>query len=423
MNYKKGKKIILLYHRVNNTMQDYNRITVSKANFMNQMRILKEKFKVLALDEFLTYEGAENVAAVTFDDGFADFYTNALPILEHFQIPATVFITTGKIDAVEELWTSEILRLIFMNDSECNEICVDLYGRKVCLPLSSIEQRAGVYRIVRQILMQLPEEEQKSFLQSLQKQFRMLPEGRADYQMLTCEQCRQLGNHSLVTIGAHTVNHISMGKVEDAVLEYEIRESIRKLEAIIGDKIIYFAYPFGGKGDYSQRTIELLKHYGIKEAFTVNNSFYQDRVHNAYEIPRFYVDNWEQDQFRNWIDGLLLSEEEPHNSLRRENGFYIGHLMDDELLWNSEEKIIIWGTGIRGRRIKERLFNAGQQDRIIAYGDNNSALWGKKVDGIEVLPLERIKKEDAIVVINNTQDMQIYKQLQLAGVKKVHWII
>ena len=93
------------------------------------------------------------------------------------------------------------------------------------------------------------------------------------------------------------------------------------------------------------------------------------------------------------------------------------------MLWNSDEKIIIWGAGIRGKRIKEIIFKAGQEHRVIAFGDNDSELWGQKVDGIEVWPLEKVKKKDAIVVLNNSQDMKIYQQLQETGIKRIHWII
>ena len=418
-----GKKAVLLYHRVDDTVQDYNRITVNEANFRSQMCVLKEKYKILSLDAFLTYKGVEDVVTITFDDGFSDFYTKALPILEEFQIPATVFITTGEMDSMEEPWTTEILRLFYTNDSECEEICIDLFGRQVYLPLFTVEQRAQAYYSVRQFLMQLSGEEQKQILESLRKQLGMTRDGRTAYQILTAEQCRQLGKHPLVTIGAHTVNHISMGKVENEILEYEVKESIRCLKTVTGEEIFYFAYPFGGKGDYSQHAMEFLQHYGVKAAFTVNNSCYEEKVQGKYDIPRFYVGNWEQSRFENWIEQIWLLEEERHYEVKKERRFYIGRIEDDKLLWNSDEKIIIWGAGIRGKRIKEIIFKAGQEHRVIAFGDNDSELWGQKVDGIEVWPLEKVKKKDAIVVLNNSQDMKIYQQLQETGIKRIHWII
>ena len=37
----------------------------------------------------------ENAVAITLDDGFEDNYTNAYPLLKKYQIPATIFLTSG----------------------------------------------------------------------------------------------------------------------------------------------------------------------------------------------------------------------------------------------------------------------------------------------------------------------------------------
>jgi peptidoglycan/xylan/chitin deacetylase (PgdA/CDA1 family) len=43
-------------------------------------------------------QGHRATVSVTFDDGFADNYTNAMPILLRYEIPATFFVATGLID-------------------------------------------------------------------------------------------------------------------------------------------------------------------------------------------------------------------------------------------------------------------------------------------------------------------------------------
>jgi len=93
---------IIIYHRIANVNADPNQLCVSPDIFEQQLIYLKENFEIIRLSEL-----AENVknkqvrkktVAITFDDGYADNLTMALPILEKLQIPATIYIVAGKID-------------------------------------------------------------------------------------------------------------------------------------------------------------------------------------------------------------------------------------------------------------------------------------------------------------------------------------
>ena len=424
MNCNKGKKVVLMYHRVNDTRQDYNRITVNENNFRAQMIFLKHNYKVLSLDQLLSYEGSENVIAITFDDGFADFYTKAMPILEELELPATVFITTGKLGLKEELWTSEIIRLLYMNDSGRDELYMEVMGNKVYLSIATLEQRAKAYQCIRQIMMQSSGVEVTQMIQSLRQQLYMDATGREAYHFLSLEQCHHLSKHSLITVGAHTINHVSLGKVEETVLEYEVKTSIEQLESMMEKKIEYFAYPFGGKSDYSQKTIDLLKRCGIKAAFTTYNSNYQSELHSKYEIPRVYVGNWDLERFRKCLDNVLTSGSTPMVGNYVEADFYMGRLEDDRQLWKTNAPIIIWGTGVRGRQIREQLIKAGEARRILGFADNNPTVWETEIEGLYVFsPEEAVKNKDAIFIVYNVQGGKICRQLFSLGVNNVHWII
>lgn len=89
---------ILMYHRVHDAPRDRD-ISVSTLNFRRQLRYLKDKCAVLTLEELVRTgpAGAEpgrDAVAVTFDDGYRDNITNALPLLAAHRIPATVFVVT-----------------------------------------------------------------------------------------------------------------------------------------------------------------------------------------------------------------------------------------------------------------------------------------------------------------------------------------
>lgn len=94
---------ILMYHRVARLPRS-DQLTVSPERFEEQMALLARSRRVVSLAEVVRLlHGRERVAdavAVTFDDGYRDNLTLALPILEKYRVPATIFVTTDFCDGV-----------------------------------------------------------------------------------------------------------------------------------------------------------------------------------------------------------------------------------------------------------------------------------------------------------------------------------
>lgn len=81
--------------------------------FRFQMRYLRAAgFKVVALGEILSFinggRGGEKLVALTFDDGYMDFYMNAFPVLAEYGYPSTVFLVSDFIGK-ENVWDREEL--------------------------------------------------------------------------------------------------------------------------------------------------------------------------------------------------------------------------------------------------------------------------------------------------------------------------
>ncbi len=89
---------VLLYHRVNDLSTD--NLTTSVSRFIEHMTVLRKHYPVLSLSAAAgalavgRYLGP-NVVVITFDDGYADNHDVAAPLLEHFGLPATFFVTAG----------------------------------------------------------------------------------------------------------------------------------------------------------------------------------------------------------------------------------------------------------------------------------------------------------------------------------------
>lgn len=99
---------ILVYHRVAVVAIDPHQLCVSPDHFENQMRYLKNNYNIIPLSTLVynlkNKSLSKNDIAITFDDGYIDNLFNALPILEKYQIPATIFIIAGTIDSSEPFY-------------------------------------------------------------------------------------------------------------------------------------------------------------------------------------------------------------------------------------------------------------------------------------------------------------------------------
>jgi len=87
------RNAILIYHSIG----DIGNQPTSPAVFEAHMQYLSREFEIVDLPEIVDSTGERQIA-VTFDDGFIDFYRTALPVLERYEVPATVFVCADFID-------------------------------------------------------------------------------------------------------------------------------------------------------------------------------------------------------------------------------------------------------------------------------------------------------------------------------------
>ncbi len=97
-----GRFEILVYHRIAQE-NSLDGLTISENNFVKQMRHIQRQCQPMGLKELVLSVLQRKpiparAVAVTFDDGYADTFKIAFPILERMEIPATIFITTGFIN-------------------------------------------------------------------------------------------------------------------------------------------------------------------------------------------------------------------------------------------------------------------------------------------------------------------------------------
>lgn len=123
---------------------------------------------------------------------------------------------------------------------------------------------------------------------------------KGNYPHMNDNQLRELDKNG-IDIEPHTVDHKKLDTLsyQDQKNEIELSKSI--LEAKLGKKMKYFAYPYG---QYNKDTLKILKQDGFKMAFSTVHGR-ADRTNNIYRIKRIYIGNsFSMDRYKKTVEGI-----------------------------------------------------------------------------------------------------------------------
>jgi len=263
--------LVLTYHRVipRDRRWDGRRPpnTLFTDEFEEQMAFVSRRFNVLAGDELRAVIDGTRAApryslAVTFDDGYENNYSHALPILQRHGLHAVFFLTTDLIGARNRsLWFDRLDKLLSAVPSS------QLIERMCRLePLMSASPKPRV----RAHFKMLPSARQSEILDQLEQQFS--PAGSIDgdktvYGMMTWDQVRSMVSAGM-TIGSHTANHQILAAVTPDEAQAELQKSRQRIEEETGGTCWCFAYPNGGRSDFRPSDEQAVRRAGYVCAFT-----------------------------------------------------------------------------------------------------------------------------------------------------------
>ncbi|HEX6498859.1 MAG TPA: polysaccharide deacetylase family protein [Micromonosporaceae bacterium] len=120
-----GAPTMLMYHSVAHERDDPYRITVAPDRFARQMRWLARRgLRGVSVRDLLTAAATgdgRRLVGLTFDDGYADFVTNALPVLSRLGFGATLFVVAGKLGGYND-WEADGPRKPLMSAGDVRDV-------------------------------------------------------------------------------------------------------------------------------------------------------------------------------------------------------------------------------------------------------------------------------------------------------------
>lgn len=280
---RNGRLTILIFHRVRATQDELYPNEVHAASFLERMRIVQAWFNVIPLEEAVTRLASGALPAralsITFDDGYADNCTVALPILQQLGLHATFFVATGFLDG-RRMWNDtvvEVLRRAGGSELDLSSIGLGTH------PLdSSHRRRAAIDHILAQ-LKYLPPDRRRETADALATRSGVaLP----DDLMMSSDQLRSLACAGM-GIGAHTVTHPILTRLDDASALREIADGRDQLEGIVRQPVGLFAYPNGKPDqDYAVVHVQMVAKLGFQAAFSTAWGA-ASGTDSRFELPRF----------------------------------------------------------------------------------------------------------------------------------------
>ncbi len=240
-------------------------------------------FNVLPLDLAVTQLKTgglpERAASITFDDGYADNYHVALPVLQRHDLTATFFVATGFLDG-GRMWNDSIAETI----RRCLAPALDLSTIGLgCHNLTSIEDRRAAIAVLIDNIKYLPGEQRVIATEKMAHLAQVqLPCGL----MMTSNEVKAMRKAGM-QIGAHTMSHPILAQLTDEHARKEIQGSRNVLETLLGERVGLFAYPNGKRGeDYTARSVALVRNLGFDAAVSTEWGA-SDMKSDPFQLRRF----------------------------------------------------------------------------------------------------------------------------------------
>lgn len=284
---------VLFWHGIDSKVQnDVEAEIIDVEVFEKQIKYLNKYYEVISIEEFekrfLTNSFTNNEVVLTFDDGYANNLYVVEPILNKYNLPYTVFISTEHI-ATGQYYPTSVNRIIVKGSGL----------KKISLPSQNISFSIetendinntvdSISNLLKTLTLKRVREITNDLINNVSKdKWLELQEKYNSVRPMNWDEVIELSNRKNVTIGSHCKYHICCHDNQD--LE-EIERQILESKQIIEDKLKiecnYFAYP---NGDFTNSSNAIVRQAGYKMGFSTQKELSINNNNDLTVIPRIGV--------------------------------------------------------------------------------------------------------------------------------------
>lgn len=284
--FSKPSDLHVMYHGVvSKDLTNFSVTHICKKQFEKHLLYFKKHFEIVTVKEqfhSVNTSGKKRIS-ISFDDGYKNNLIEALPLLEKYEIPVTIFVSgICADDSNELLWMSYIMTLKHFYP-----------GQKITLgKYNFVNFWDEQYKIsIQNVIKQASYDEREMYLNTLisrydlEEKLKEIP--RELWELLTSDDIIELNKSKWVEIGSHGYSHYNLGVINSEYSRLELEKSKILLENILNSKVSMIAYP---DGSYNESVKDISDSLGYKEQFAVTYKNIDD-VKDERIISRFGVSN------------------------------------------------------------------------------------------------------------------------------------
>lgn len=269
--------VILTYHRITDEASSGDPLIVSVDQFARHVEFLKSRFTLLSAHEVgeiirSQTHFPDRSCLITFDDGWKDNYTHAFPILQAFQAPAIIFLTTGYIGTSKRFWHDRLNSLLFSLPFSC------VGGKGTC---PSDWRAASVDDVIREVSA-IPVSSRRALIEEITQAWKWFGDYEREWRIQEIESTAAISSEVTTSVmlswddiavmagagiefGSHTVSHMLLDQASGREMRSELRASKEALEYRLKQPVEFVAYP---NGNYNDEVLAASKECGYLGGFT-----------------------------------------------------------------------------------------------------------------------------------------------------------
>lgn len=295
-----GDVTILAYHRVLDVPNehefpfDIELVSASVSQFTRQMEHIKAHYQPITFATLLTHlargdKPLRRAAIITFDDGFADNYHNAFPVLKRLKIPATIFLSTDNIDRQETFWYEKLSYAVMT--TRANSIATSTLGAYT-VEKDPASRRRLIINIITKLKL-VPDDVRLASLDDLYTQFLGNREWQEDVRSgpLTWGQIKEM-SVSNIEFGSHSVSHPVLSRLPLAKLAFEVEHSKHRIESELQQQVQVIAYPVGGVEAFDENVRSAVKKAGYELGVSYIPGIERPDKWDKYALRRVHIERY-----------------------------------------------------------------------------------------------------------------------------------
>lgn len=229
---------------------------------------------------------AKPFAVFTLDDGYKDNRQFAQPVFQKLSCPYTIFVAPRIADGTAEIWWRNLEYVIAHNE----ELHIEVAGRALDLRCCTVPEKWVAWKTLYPIYETLDQFQQRIEIRKLALNHSVDVDAYCQSVAMNWQELREIASDPLCELGAHTVNHHSVGRMDETNARAQLADARQLMAAHLGMAPRFNAYPYGDEPNATARDFKLAQEVGYEASLTTRKGvIFAGHAKHLQALPRIMV--------------------------------------------------------------------------------------------------------------------------------------